>query len=180
MTRFSRLVGLLSSVSLSSSLLFCRSDTRDWSEVKEWVRSEFPDVPQTSVDALFEELASAPEGRKPLLLDVREEEEFAVSHLQGAIRVAPGADPDSIAALDGISRDAPIVAYCSVGYRSSRLVAALRARGFTNASNLEGSIFEWANRGLPVKRNGAEVDEVHPFDEEWGRYLKPELRTEAK
>jgi rhodanese-related sulfurtransferase len=127
------------------------------------------------VDELSEALRSGDPESRPILLDVREEKEFAVSHLPGAIRVAPDSDVASLAALEAVGKDAAIVAYCSVGYRSSRLVAALYAEGFTNARNLEGSIFEWANRGLPLERDGVRVEEVHPFDEDWGRYLKQEL-----
>jgi hypothetical protein len=38
-------------------------------------------------------------------------------------------------------------------------------------------VFEWANSGYPVFRDGEAVREVHPFDAEWGRLLDPELRT---
>ena len=75
--------------------------------------------------------------------------------------------------------DMPIVAYCSVGYRSSELVQKLTERGFTNVKNLDGSIFEWANRGYPVERDGEEVREVHPFDDRWGTLLHEDLRAYA-
>ena len=146
----------------------------DWASVKEWVRSEFPDVEHVSADELKEELETA-ERFKPILLDVRGEDEYAVSHLPGAIRVEPGGEfPPQLKTLD---RDAPVVAYCSVGYRSSQLVERLEKEGFTNVKNLEGSIFEWANKGYPLEREGKPVEEVHPYDEEWGRLLDPELRS---
>lgn len=165
------ILALCSSLGVTS----CRDSSKDWSEVKEWVRSEFPEVSHVSVEELARALESK-DGR-PILLDVREKEEHAVSHLPGAVRVPPGSGGEGVEALAGVPRDAPIVAYCSVGYRSSQLAAALRARGFTNVRNLEGSIFEWANRGMPVERNGTEVDEVHPYDDDWGRLLNPELHA---
>ena len=61
-----------------------------------------------------------------------------------------------------------------VGYRSARMVDELRRRGVAGAVNLEGSIFEWANRGLPVVRDGVPVDVVHPYDREWGQLLDRE------
>jgi len=91
------------------------------------------------------------------------------------VRVQPGADRSAF--LDTLDRDAPIVAYCSVGYRSSELVQKLRERGFTNIRNLEGSIFEWANGGRSVERDGRGVEEVHPFDEQWGKLLRQELHA---
>lgn len=141
--------------------------------VKAWVRSQFPDVEQVSTDALEQELESDRE-KGPLLLDVRGEDEYRVSHLHGAIRVEPGGELP--ASLRSIPRDAPIVAYCSVGYRSSQLVERLEKEGFTHAKNLEGSIFEWANKGYPLERDGKPVREVHPYDETWGRLLAPSLR----
>jgi rhodanese-related sulfurtransferase len=160
-------------------------DMKDMASVKAWVRSEFPGVDQVSTDALERELAgdasasvseseSESESEAPLLLDVRSEDEYRVSHLHGAIRVEPGGElPESLRSLP---KDAPIVAYCSVGYRSSQLVERLKNEGFTNAKNLEGSIFEWANKGYPLERDGKPVRQVHPYDETWGRLLDPSLR----
>ena len=105
---------------------------------------------------------------------MREEAEYRVSHLRDAVRV----DPDHMASLPvDIPRDAPIVTYCSVGYRSSALAERLMEQGFTRVKNLEGSIFEWANRGLPVVRDGREVRQVHPYDWRWGKLLDEELRA---
>jgi rhodanese-related sulfurtransferase len=151
----------------------CHSRPDDLEAVKSWVRSEFPDVEQVSTEELKEELSSEP--TRPVLLDVRTEEEYRVSHIAGAIRVEPGgAIPDSVEKLD---RNAALVAYCSVGYRSSQLAERLQKEGFKNVKNLEGSIFEWANKGYPVERDGTVVREVHPFDEEWGQLLEPTLRA---
>lgn len=138
------------------------------------VREDFPNVEHISADELKDTLdgAATPE---PVLLDVRQEEEYVVSHLPGAVRVEPGSDASEV--VETLDPDTPIVAYCSVGYRSSELVQKLQERGFTNVKNLEGSIFEWANRGYPVERAGEEVREVHPFNEEWGRLLHEDLRA---
>ncbi|MGH9333652.1 MAG: rhodanese-like domain-containing protein [Vicinamibacteria bacterium] len=137
--------------------------------MKAWVRSEFPGVEHVSA----EELKAYP--RPPVLLDVRTEEEYRVSHLEGALRVEPGKElPDFLKTLD---RATPVVAYCSVGYRSSQLVERLEKEGFEDVKNLEGSIFEWANKGYTVLRDGRPVKEVHPYDEKWGRLLDPELHA---
>lgn len=149
----------------------CES-SMSWTEVKEMVRRDFADVERISADELKRRLG---DDDAPLLLDVREEAEYRVSHLPGAVRVEPGGDGAEV--VGELDRETPIVAYCSVGYRSSALVKKLQERGFTNAKNLEGSIFEWANRGLPLERDGREVREVHPFDERWGTLLDEELRA---
>ncbi len=155
------------------ALMGCRKAPSDWEKTKSWVRSEFPEVEHVSAEDLRVRLDS---GRKsPIVLDVRTAEEYEVSHLPGAIRVDPDGDlPDFLRTLD---HQAPVVAYCSVGYRSSRLVERLKKEGFADAQNLEGSIFEWANKGYPLERDGARVQEVHPYDAEWGRLLDPSLHA---
>ncbi|MFQ3670992.1 MAG: rhodanese-like domain-containing protein [Verrucomicrobiia bacterium] len=106
---------------------------------------------------------------RPVLLDARSEKEFAVSHLPSAIRVQ-GDVLHQLAAL-GLEADAPIVVYCSVGYRSSVLAQKLQAAGFKNVRNLEGSIFAWANEGRPLVNAHGSTAGVHPFNLLWGRYL---------
>ncbi|MEM7355638.1 MAG: rhodanese-like domain-containing protein [Acidobacteriota bacterium] len=150
-----------------------RSSSDGWSAVKQWVRSEFPEVEQVSVERLSSWLDS--DEPPPLLLDVREDAEFRVSHLPGAIRIDPDVRKPKLP--EGIDMETPIVAYCSVGYRSSALVERLRRQGYTRVMNLEGSIFEWANEGYEVVRDEVEVLEVHPYDETWGRWLAPELHA---
>ncbi len=44
--------------------------------------------------------------------------------------------------------------------------------------NLKGSIFQWANEGRPVVRDGEPVREVHPYDAVWGRLLDRDLRAD--
>jgi rhodanese-related sulfurtransferase len=102
-------------------------------------------------------------------------DEYAVSHLPGAQRVSPTAT--TFPALDTLSRDTPIVVYCSVGYRSARIASRLRAQGFRTVSNLEGSIFRWANEGRTVVRDGSPVRAVHPYDAAWGRLLDDSLHA---
>ena len=112
-----------------------------------------------------------------LLIDVREASEFAVSRLQGAIRVTPGI---SIARLreklQGRIRGRAIVFYCSVGERSSRL--ALRAKQqllaghATSVHNLKGGIFAWHNQNRALVDASGATPYVHPFNDRWGKLLQ--------
>lgn len=149
-------------------------DGSDLASVVAVIRHRFRGVPQTSPDELAAWLADRSRAR-PQLLDVREPDEYAVSHLPGAIRVAPDAPARDVLARIDPSR--PVVAYCSVGYRSSLLVQRLRAAGFTGAVNLEGSIFAWANEGHPLESEGRPVRIVHPYDASFGQLLKAEHRA---
>ena len=145
-----------------------------WGPLKKAIRGEFPAVEQLSTAELAAWL-ERPEGPRPLLLDARSVEEYEVSHLPGAVRVDPDAEPPTLP--DGLAKDVPIVAYCSVGYRSSVLANRLMEAGYSEVWNLEGSIFEWANEGRPVYRGDREVRQVHPYDRRWGRLLDRDLHA---
>ena len=150
--------------------------TISWSLMLKAIRVRFPTVAQVSTDTLQAWLTESPQRENLLLFDVREPEEYAVSHLQGA-QPAPSKD-EALKALQGVSSDHRIVLYCSVGYRSSELAQFLMKKGYTEVYNLEGSIFAWANEGRPVYRGKERVQVVHPYDKIWGRLLKKSLRKQ--
>lgn len=145
-----------------------------WSWVRNAMRVMYPDVPRISTDSLATVMTHA--AQDPLLLDVRTEEEFAVSHLRGAQNLDP--DTKDLAVLEDIPRDTMIVTYCSVGLRSAAMARRLVRAGFTRVTNLEGSLFAWANEGRPIYRDSIAVQTIHPYDRRWGRLLKEELRAD--
>ena len=136
-----------------------------WAETLRFVRETFPDVPQLPTERLAELLV---EGTDVVLLDARSKEEFATSHLQGAVRATSVRMARN--ALEEHGGKPTVVVYCSVGYRSSRLAEQLRAQGIENVFNLEGSLFKWANEGRPVyQRIRSRFSLLHPFDDGLGR-----------
>lgn len=145
-----------------------------WQAVDQMIASQFPEVTGITTDSLARRL-DAPSAQRPLLLDARSPEEYAVSHLPAARRVAPNAT--SVPALDSVARDTAIVVYCSVGYRSARLASRLQSQGFRNVANLQGSIFRWANEGRTVVQGDTPVRAVHPYDATWGRLLHDTLHA---
>ena len=151
-------------------------NTMFWSMTLKMIRARFPTVAQVSTDTLQSWLDESPQRENLLLFDVRESEEYAVSHLQGA-RPTPSKD-EAQKALQGVPSDQRIVLYCSVGYRSSELAQFLMKKGYTEVYNLEGSIFTWANEGRPVYRGNERVKVVHPYDRIWDRLLKKSLRKQ--
>lgn len=142
----------------------------EWPELETELQQRFPDVPFMSTEELEQQLL---DNRDLILLDAREPREYAVSHLKGA-RLA-SSEGEALAWLEERSPAKQIVVYCSVGYRSARLVRRLHALGYPQAVNLQGSIFAWANQGRPVYRAQEQVETVHPYNREWGRFLKREL-----
>lgn len=145
--------------------------------IKEMVRKRFPEVNQLPTAKLAAWLADT-NRPQPVILDVRQTEEFAVSHLAGARNLEPAARAETLKAQVPTNR--PVVVYCSVGYRSSELARRLMQAGITNVFNLEGSIFQWANEGRPLVATNGPASKVHPYNDRWGALLKPEVRGPAK
>ncbi len=164
-----------------ATLVSCASckgvDQGNWPSVKSMIRTRFPNVQAITTTELRKQLLDDSVTPKPLLLDTRSPAEYAVSHLQNALRAETNAEAN--AATRNAPRDRVIVVYCSVGFRSARIASWLDSRGFKNVYNLEGSIFEWANKGYPVYRGDTEVEAVHPYDAEWGRLLKTKYHRYA-
>ncbi|MDX2156453.1 MAG: rhodanese-like domain-containing protein, partial [Hyphomicrobiaceae bacterium] len=112
----------------------------------------------------------------PLVLDAREAHEFDVSRIAGAVRVDPEMSASEFRARFAQSvANRNIVIYCSVGVRSSRLVARIertaREFGAAGVFNLRGGIFAWHNYGIGLTAGDAAEDHVHPYSRSWTRYL---------
>lgn len=136
-----------------------------WRVVKAWIHRRFPSVDDISTATLAQRLE---QGESIVLVDVRKPEEYAVSHLPGAIHA------ESVEALQQGLRNAKnvrIVAYCSIGYRSARLTQQLVAAGY-RAVNLEGSLFQWANENRPLVCNQQQTTQVHPYSSTWALLLE--------
>ncbi len=138
-------------------------------QLKLEVHQDYPDVRHVSLQELDAGLDDA------LLVDVRDDREFSMSHIPGAVHANTLEQQLRLAAQNP---DRLLILYCSVGVRSSRAVRRLQRHG-VNAANLDGSIFEWANRGRPLVNDHGPTDEVHDYSFRWRRYLnRPPTDTE--
>jgi rhodanese-related sulfurtransferase len=142
-------------------------------------------APVISVEVLERWLKTSDENADPLLIDTRTAEEFAVSHLPGAIHwddTKSKVLPESIATAASEGRT--VVFYCSIGYRSGRAadlaaekLAALQTSADSTMQplllyNLEGGIFQWVEGDRPIEGGST----VHPYDKFWGRLLNEKYR----
>jgi rhodanese-related sulfurtransferase len=114
---------------------------------------------------------------QPVVLDTRTQDEYAVSHLRGAIRIDPYRP--ILRPIRQFPKDTPIVVYSSTGYRSARVARFLSGQNYSNVENLDGSLFQWANEGRPIFRDDHPVTEVHPYDGRWGLLLDGRYRAAA-
>ena len=150
----------------------CHASSLDQLEANIAAASRVAQLSSTEVSALL----AVPRG--VVLFDVRDPEEFAVSHLPGAIRIDPNLAPAAfIQAYGHVFGQQPVVFYCSVGRRSTALaervnaLSATQAPSTTPVANLRGGIFRWANEARPLQNARGETKLVHPYSFYWARLL---------
>lgn len=112
------------------------------------------------------------EKEKYLFLDAREPQEYKISHIENARYI--GYKKFKKKSVVDLPRDTPIVIYCSIGYRSEKVGRKLLKMGFKNIQNLYGSIFEWANQGLPVVNEQGKTHQIHTYNKRWSQWLSNE------
>ncbi len=103
-------------------------------------------------------------------LDAREKAEYKVSHIKDATWI--GYNNFKKKRVEHLDKNAEIVVYCSVGYRSEKIAEKLEKIGFKNVSNLYGGIFEWAHHQNEVYNDRGVTDSIHAYDKNWGQWLQ--------
>ena len=105
-------------------------------------------VRETSVD---EVKARLDRGEKFILVDVREESEFAKDHLPGAIHLGKGViERDIEEKVPDLNT--PLVLYCGGGYRSALAADNLQKMGYKNVLSMDGGIRVWREKGFPLTK----------------------------
>jgi len=88
-------------------------------------------------------------GEKLLLLDVREESEFAKDHIPGAIHLSKGViERDIELAVPDLGTE--IILYCGGGFRSALSAENLARMGYSNVISMDGGIRVWRENGFPL------------------------------
>ena len=91
------------------------------------------------------------QGDKFVLVDVREESEYANDHLPGAIHLGKGIIERDIE--DRVPElDTPVVLYCGGGFRSALVADNLQKMGYTNVISMDGGWRGWTEAGFPVAK----------------------------
>ena len=86
---------------------------------------------------------------KPLLVDVREIDEFRDVRVEGAALVPMSTFAERHTELP---KDRPLLVMCAGGTRSAAATGYLLRSGWTDVVNVEGGITAWQRAGLPVRR----------------------------
>lgn len=86
-----------------------------------------------------------------VLVDVREDHEWATGHIPEAIHLGRGIIERDIQSTIS-DYTATIIVYCGGGYRSALVADNLQKMGYQNVFSLAGGIRDWIDSGFPLKR----------------------------
>ncbi|MDQ3127913.1 MAG: MBL fold metallo-hydrolase [Chloroflexota bacterium] len=104
-----------------------------------------------NVDELARLMAAAGHSDSPLVIDVRQANEYETGHVPGSIHITAGSLPDRLAELP---RNRPIATICASGLRASVAASILRLGGFDDVSWVSSGVTAWRAAGHPTVRGG--------------------------
>ena len=106
-------------------------------------KAQSREIPLAEADAA---LAAA-----DVLIDVREADEFAAGHLQGAVHIPRGLLEFKLSAMPALqARDLNVVLYCKTSGRAALSAVAMQSMGYLNVTSLAGGYDAWVDAGKPV------------------------------
>lgn len=114
-------------------------------------------IPTIDVHETATRLEADEPAARPLLVDVREEQECRVVRVAGATHIPMS----TFAARHGeLPRDRPLFVMCASGNRSAAASGFLLRSGWTDVANVAGGITAWEKAGLPVRRDAFDPGEA--------------------
>jgi adenylyltransferase/sulfurtransferase len=79
------------------------------------------------------------------LIDVREQNEWDIVHIPGAVLIPKGEFLTG-KALESLPSDKPVILQCKSGARSAEVLAVLKGAGFSDATHVGGGVLAWVNQ----------------------------------
>jgi molybdopterin/thiamine biosynthesis adenylyltransferase/rhodanese-related sulfurtransferase len=107
------------------------------------VKAEIDEVDAVRARELFE-------AGDPVIVDVREQDEWDEGHIPGAIHIPRGNLESRIEAA-APDRDRAVVLYCAAGNRSAFAAKTLEELGYDDVASLAGGFTDWKRNGFPVE-----------------------------
>lgn len=115
---------------------------KSFQEIMAEARKEVPEVTAQQVNELLKN-----NGKSPVMLDVRESDEWRQGHLDGAIPLPRGFLEIKVETTIP-DKSTPIIAYCAGGVRSLLAAKAMKEMGYQNVSSMSGGYAAWKNGGF--------------------------------
>jgi rhodanese-related sulfurtransferase len=106
-------------------------------------------IQETNVAEVNKRLAA---GERLLIVDVREESEWARGHIPGAVHMGKGVIERDIE-KNVPDVNAEIILYCGGGFRSALAADNLKKMGYKNPVSMDGGWRGWTEAGLPVAKD---------------------------
>ncbi len=104
-------------------------------------------------EADFREIKHRLDAREKLVLvDVREDSEWAQGHIPGATHLGKGVIERDVERFFP-DKDDPLVLYCGGGYRSALAGDNLQKMGYTNVISMDGGWRAWVEAGYPTEKS---------------------------
>lgn len=88
--------------------------------------------------------------KQAIIVDVRDDDEWAEQHIAGAIHIPLAKLNERLAELKQY-KNSPIITQCRSGGRSAKALDLLKATGFNHVYNMEGGIQAWQQHGLTTE-----------------------------
>ncbi|MCL4524759.1 MAG: rhodanese-like domain-containing protein [Acidobacteria bacterium] len=90
-------------------------------------------------------------GEKVVLVDTREDNEWARGHLPGAVHLCKGIIERDIEAVVP-DKNTELILYCGGGFRSALAADNLMKMGYSNAISMDGGWRGWTEAGFPIEK----------------------------
>ncbi len=90
-------------------------------------------------------------GEKLVLVDVREDSEWATDHLPGAIHLGKGVIERDIEKTVP-DTNTELILYCGGGFRSALAADNLQKMGYKNVISMDGGVRGWREKGYPMQK----------------------------
>ena len=106
-------------------------------------KAQSREIPLTEADAAV--------SAADVLIDVREPDEYAAGHLQGAVNLPRGLLEFKLSGNPALERrDMAVVLYCKTSGRAALAAVSMQAMGYLNVTSIAGGYDAWAASGKPV------------------------------
>jgi adenylyltransferase/sulfurtransferase len=115
---------------------------KSFQDIMAEARKEIPEVTAQQVNELLKN-----NGKSPVLLDVRESDEWRQGHLEGALPLPRGFLEIKVESAVP-NKETAIIAYCAGGVRSLLAAKAMKEMGYQNVSSMAGGYAAWKNGGF--------------------------------
>jgi adenylyltransferase/sulfurtransferase len=115
---------------------------KSFQDIMAEARKAIPEVSAQQVNELLKN-----NGKSPVLLDVRESDEWRQGHLEGALSLPRGFLEIKVETAVP-NKETPIIAYCAGGVRSLLAAKVMKEMGYQNVSSMAGGYTAWKNGGF--------------------------------